>query len=458
MSPRMDQVTRRNFLAATAATGVAAAAPIAHRARLWFVDSLIGNDDADGTTPATAWRTLPRAARANLAPGDQLLLAGGHPHVGPLHLRASGTAARPIVVGSYGRDRAVINGGDGNGFVWRNAGGIVVRDLDIRGNGVSNRGCGLLIENSRGARDRRTYVRIEGVRAAGFSTGRGDPRSGFEGCGIFVGGTAVQKCGFADVSITDCEVTDNGLCGLMVSSLGGTAADSYANADVRIVGCRAWNNPGLPHYIKNWSGSGILMENTERGVIAHCAAWENGRLNPAAAPGGPVGIWTHASRKITIEYNHSYLNNSGGYDGGGFDFDASVQDSVLRHNYSHDNRGAGYLIYSYKGSEAVSTNLRIEDNISIRDGMNMNYAGLWLRTDGPAIEDVVFARNVVVAAPRQIGVRIDTRGPLARIRFEHNVITPAGGRGWLIEGPRTQLSFDPALPPGEGAPPEVPAG
>jgi 3-phytase len=42
--------------------------------RAYYVDSAAGSDQADGSSPATAWRSMAKASAAPLAPGDRLLL------------------------------------------------------------------------------------------------------------------------------------------------------------------------------------------------------------------------------------------------------------------------------------------------------------------------------------------------------------------------------------------------
>ncbi|GAA1517874.1 right-handed parallel beta-helix repeat-containing protein [Sphaerisporangium rubeum] len=77
-----------------------------HRAaagRVFYVDAAKGDDDARGTTPRRAWRSLRRAGAQRLRPGDTLLLRRGGRWQGTLELTGKGTAARPIVVGGYGR-------------------------------------------------------------------------------------------------------------------------------------------------------------------------------------------------------------------------------------------------------------------------------------------------------------------------------------------------------------------
>lgn len=75
-------------------------------------------------------------------------------------------------------------------------------------------------------------------------------------------------------------------------------------------------------------------------VIERSVARDNGYLSDAG--NGPIGIWTFKSRGVTIQYNGSYRNRTGGEkDGGGFCLDLNTSESVLHYNHSHDNQGAG---------------------------------------------------------------------------------------------------------------------
>ncbi|MBR1588654.1 MAG: right-handed parallel beta-helix repeat-containing protein, partial [Kiritimatiellae bacterium] len=71
------------------------------RAATWHVDSAGGDDAADGTSPATAWRTLDRVNRATIAPGDRVLFRRGGLWRGTLR-PASGAPGKPVVYSWYG--------------------------------------------------------------------------------------------------------------------------------------------------------------------------------------------------------------------------------------------------------------------------------------------------------------------------------------------------------------------
>jgi hypothetical protein len=85
-------------------------------ARSYYVDCEAGNDRRKATSPERAWKTLARANRARLRPGDRLLLKRGCTWSGPLVASWRGTSARPIVIGSYGAGSLpkIENAPDGN--------------------------------------------------------------------------------------------------------------------------------------------------------------------------------------------------------------------------------------------------------------------------------------------------------------------------------------------------------
>ncbi|GAA4950993.1 hypothetical protein HD597_002654 [Nonomuraea thailandensis] len=69
----------------------------------YYLDATNGRDDAAGTSPRTAWRTLARANATAFAPGDRILLKAGEQwHDEQLWPKGSGSAGRPITISAYG--------------------------------------------------------------------------------------------------------------------------------------------------------------------------------------------------------------------------------------------------------------------------------------------------------------------------------------------------------------------
>lgn len=68
----------------------------------YYVGCAAGNDSNSGTSESQAWKSLGKANRAPLRPGDRLLLKRGCTWTGPLNAAWNGTAAQPILISVYG--------------------------------------------------------------------------------------------------------------------------------------------------------------------------------------------------------------------------------------------------------------------------------------------------------------------------------------------------------------------
>ena len=68
----------------------------------YYVDATAGDDAAAGTSPQTAWKTLARVAKAELADGDAVLLRRGATFRETLTPPRGGRAGWPIRFGAYG--------------------------------------------------------------------------------------------------------------------------------------------------------------------------------------------------------------------------------------------------------------------------------------------------------------------------------------------------------------------
>lgn len=382
---------------------------VSTRAPRTFYVSPDGNDGADGLTPTRAWRTLARANATDFAPGDSLLLAGGAQFVGTLALDDDdvGTSARPITITSYGRGRATLNAGLGSGIAVRNTGGIRITDLTIVG--ASHAG----MDSAALAREpwldaRKTHEHVPngiafrndltgGVAIRSIRVARVDV-SGFLGTGLLVAG-ANGRSGFADVVVDTVDAHDNGITGVAITApypvVRATLASlwpiRYAHQRVLLDHVRAYRNTGLPGLARDHTGSGIVLSDTRDGAIRDSEAYENGGLCESLA-GGPVGIWAFNAQRIVIERNKSIRNRvAGKKDGGGFDLDGGTRNSILQHNYSAENDGAGYLLFEFQLAPPHHGNV-VRNNVSMNDGQRNSYAGIQILGD---VRDIVIEGNHV---------------------------------------------------------------
>src|SRR4051794_25897592 len=134
-----------------------------------------GSDTADGLSPSTAWRTVAPGNAKDFAPGDQVLFQGGATFNGTAHFSAedAGTAAAPVLVGSYGTGRATILGGNTDAVRVDNAAGFEIADLKLVGNGTRNTSidsspAGVNFYVDLAGNVKLNYIRIHDVEATGF--------------------------------------------------------------------------------------------------------------------------------------------------------------------------------------------------------------------------------------------------------------------------------------------------
>ena len=412
----MQCPTRALSIAAATVVLAMGNAPVAHAANYYFANGS-GNGNGSLNNPYT---NLSALDGLTLGAGDNVYLRGGDTFNGNVYFDPAdgGTAAQPVTLTSYGTGRATIQAGSGNdGIFAYNNGGFSFSNFNVVGNGyTSNTKNGISLYNDLAGNVKKDYLRFDNLDISGFGSN-----------GLVFGGYNGSS-GYNDVRITNVASHDNGKGG--ISSYGFTfnrTTQNYANTNVYVGNSRAYNNRGLASD-PNPSGNGIVLGSVNNGVIERSVAYNNGINNVNTA--GPVGIWTYDARNVVIQHNESYANRTSGGDGDGFDLDINTTNCVLQFNYSHDNDGAGYLVYS-DGGRTSSGNV-VRYNISQNDGRKLAYAGIMIA--GGAVNGVDVYNNTVYldktggnASAAGIGVLNVGSGSPTNVRVLNNIIQTANG-------------------------------
>ena len=393
-----------------------------------------GADGNSGLSPDAAWRSIARVNKQDLEPGDRILLEGGETFSGPLLVVATdaGTAASPVVITSFGTGRATIDGGTGRGIDVYNAGGIEIRDLDVMGSGMdSNSEPGVSFYTDHADGSKLDHVRIDRVDVHGFREG-----------GVVIGAWHPSRPGFRDVRITHTRAFGNGESGVHIRGFfDGTHA--WSHEDVYIGYSEAFDNFGDPTNIDTHTGSGIIVSATNRATIEYCHAHHNGGNNRQPR-NGPVGIWAWDANAVTIQHNISHDNRTGGEaDGGGFDLDGGVTNSVLQYNYSYDNDGAGYLLAQFAGAAPFFNNV-VRYNVSSNDGRQNGHGAisLWAAANESLDDTQVYGNTVFVspAASRTPSAVWIKSGTFRHVTFRNNIFVTTGGVTLLDDAGAHDLS------------------
>lgn len=376
--------------------------------------SAAGSDRNPGTL-ASPWQTLARANKTTFRPGDRLLLRGGDTFTDPLSLDDSdaGTATSPVAITSFGTGRPTISVSSGTAIFVYNAAGIDISNLTITGTTAADTGISVYADLPGGVLLDR--IHIDSVDVSGFH------ENGID-IGSWNGAT-----GYRDVRVTRTTVHGNGRTGLLIY-----AEQPNVHSSVYVGQVTAYSNPGVAGSTTN-TGSGIVLGGVNGGTIENSTAYDNGAN--CTASGGPVGIWAYDSNAITIQGNESYGNRTGGpADGGGFDLDQNVSNSIVQNNRSHDNTGAGYLLAQGLANDVHTGNI-VRNNSSENDGRQNGYGGIeiWGRVRNAEI----YGNSVVRSASISDGsdVRIWNAGVPSNytsgVHVHDNVFQMAGPQPYI---------------------------
>ncbi|HMJ68398.1 MAG TPA: right-handed parallel beta-helix repeat-containing protein [Cyclobacteriaceae bacterium] len=274
-------------------------------------------------------------------PGDSVFLSGLYKGEIRLDGADSGTKENPVVI----RGTALIDAGNGTGLSITNARHIHVINLRIKGSGRKdgNTSSGVVSLNS-------SDLLFDSLSVEGFQKS----------------GLLIEKS--KRIEVTRVRALNNGFAGI-----------SAQGENISITACLAENNPGDPTNFTNHSGNGIIVGYSKNVLIDDCTATNNGWDMPRIG-NGPVGIWAYESDSVTIQRCVSYRNHTskGGEDGGGFDLDGGVTNSVIQYCISYENDGSGIGLFQYDGASPWKNNI-IRYNVSLNDGLvSTAHAGIYI--------------------------------------------------------------------------------
>lgn len=341
--------------------------------------SATGSDAADGLTTGTPWQTLTKVNAAALSPGDKVLFNGGDTFSGQLVVGYSGELFSPIVYGSYGTGKATISSVAASAVVATNKSYFVIADLICTGNGLTtNTISGVDITG--------TSARMNNVYIIGLDV------SQYGKHGINVS-AATAAYGATNLLIDGCDVADccgstaaQTACGINVKGQYGVALRGYTNSNVIIQWSTATGCTGRTG-LSNWSGTGIGVFQTNRGVIQYCETSYNGENCDTS--GGASGVLVADASSVVTRYCESHHNARYDapwiYDGNGFSIDGGSQYCGIEYCYSHDNWGVGFQLFDYVDPPYMQQNIGnfIRFSITVNDGTHYSDdAGVSINVDG----------------------------------------------------------------------------
>jgi hypothetical protein len=373
-----------------------------------------GNDKKAGTVSAP-WKSIARVNKSNYVPGDRILFQAGAVFTGSLSFsnQSMGTAAKPIVVSSFGSGRAIISAGSSYGLSAYNTAGFFISNLTFTGAGANRDSQpGIVFYADVAGNAQFDTVHVDQVEVSGFKYG------------ISIGGWN-GLTGYVNVTITNASCHDNLAAGITIYGYSTTNMAGYPNKHIYIGHSQVFNNLGLAGDSQA-SGSGIVVGNSDGVLIERSLAFNNGQNN--THNGGPVGIWAWDSNNAIIQFNESHHNHTNSTtDGGGFDLDGGSVNSVIQYNYSHDNDGPGFLVAEFSGARAMLNNT-IRYNISENDGRKNGLAGIVLWNGGSGIQNLQIFNNTVFVSPAATQPRaLLIESATSNVQIRNNIFLTTGG-------------------------------
>ena len=335
-----------------------------------------------------------------LHPGDAVYFQGGSTYHGTLALNSddSGTGKSPVVISSYGREKAIIHGGTQHSLVANRCNHLQITDLIFQGDGrkEGNLSDGVLIT-------RATNITIYNCEVTGF-----------------------QHSGIHMRKVSDSEIIrvyahNNGFAGIHVSGETAYHPTEFDNSNIYIGYCTAENNPGDPTVKENHSGNGILASSVNRGLIEYCRAFNNG-WDMEWTGNGPVGIWIWDCTDFVIQHciSHDNKTNPVAKDGGGFDFDGGVSNSILQYCISYNNQGAGIGLFEF-GAAKTWENNTVRYNISVNDGIiNPGALAIWKNEAGGIMKNCEIYNNTFINDTTH-GAALWIENNLSGFNFRNNI-------------------------------------
>jgi hypothetical protein len=326
-------------------------------------------NEGNGTKPEP-FQSLQKISQLTLQPGDSVFFKGGDILAGNVSLNnVHGTKEHNIIFASYGIGKCIIDGGNKEVLNITGSNYFQINNLTLIGAGrkTGNTTDGLKLVNCKN-------IAVNDLDISGFQKA----------------GVVLYNCETAEVKGVFAH--ENGFAGILVD---GDYQKRISN-NIHIINSRADDNPGDPTNLDNHSGNGILVGNCKNILIEYCTATNNGWDMPRIG-NGPVGIWAYEADSIIIQHCISYRNKTakGAADGGGFDLDGGVTNSIIQYCLSYENWGSGYGIYQYlSASKWNNNNLRY--SISINDGYETDQASgmlIWNGWNGDSTFTNFYAYN-----------------------------------------------------------------
>lgn len=403
----------------------------------YYISTSTGDDLNVGTSTTAPWKSLKRASKATLAPGDRLLLRAGDRFSGTLQLRAQGSIGHEIVVSAYGSgSKPLIEGFDADACIHlHNPSHLVVKGLELTNpNGLYG-----IHVTAHGAGELGTVILeqldIHDVYRRAWSY----PEAPGHGEYKRYGGINVQvmrgnrPSWWKGLIIRNCEIHDLGTCGISVASaypLHEKLRHEMQTESFPIRGLVIEDN-----IIRDIARDGAMVRQCVGAVIENNQVMRTGKTSISN------GIWFWDCIDSVMRYNvGSECGVKGRADGAPFSIDGYCRDCRIEYNYCRDNEGPAFIVF---GNDDSGTGSIVRGNVSFNDATVEAKPGFAVMTMVSRVNETVVEDNIVIAGPktRSLMGHHDWQGVPTDVTYRGNIFV-GNGRARVEESVLQGGQFD----------------
>ncbi len=387
----------------------------------YFVHPL-GSDSNPGTgrRPTQAWQTIGKVNGANLNAGDSVFFFAGATFTGNLFLNALDTASptNPLTITSYGPGRATISSGNSAAIFASTVEGINITNLIMVGSGMfNNSSTGVHFLNPKTDGTMLRHFHVNNVEVSGYgSTGM-----------LFE--SAYGNGYMQDIRVTNSVFHHNLNGGIQTIGPGGASTGVFYRTifDVYIA------------YVTIYDNAGVTLGGVDGALVERSVSYNT--TDFGSLVGG--GFVVYNSSNVVLQHNEAYNVKSPGIEGAGFALDWDTVNCVLQYNYSHDNDGAGFVLFGSPGfglPDSFGNTIRF--NVSENDARVNTYAGITVYL---GVYNAEIYNNTVFMEPRP-GVAYSAfqlwEWSGASLHIRNNIFSTTGGVPLVVVFTPTGSGFD----------------
>ncbi len=341
--------------------------------------SATGNNQNDGLTPATAWKSMNFLNGKEFGPGAKILFKRGESFPGALTLLGSGSAEEPIVVGAYGTGNKPILTGKWNskeiflldsGNEYIEFFGLKLTNYNTTFQDVKERyGIRIKIPARAGELKHLHFDKLDffNIQGSGKEWHEEDHRS----AGIYAttADNDVYGARFNDVVIENSTFTDIDGLGVLLKDMSQDITDVRKDATPYFptVGFVFQNNSGLNIY-RNL----LMLRGTKDALIQH---------NTMDTTVEGSAFWSFATEGTLVQYNLFKHLRAADADAYALHFDYNNKDTLMQYNIGYDIEGGliEYIVDStYPNSFQENGIARYNIGIDVGFRDKPNGAGIFL--------------------------------------------------------------------------------